>query len=97
EAPWQAPESLAARAQTEPIQGAGPAGGTVVRVLVDARSLVIGIRCDNPPGVSIVSFSKARDADLRHEDHVRLVFDTFQDGRTGYVFAVNPTGSRYDA
>ena len=25
-----------------------------------------------------------------------LVFDTFLDGRSGYVFAVNPSGARFD-
>jgi len=94
---WLEADSLVGLTETEPAQGAVPKGRTVVRVLVDARGLVIGIRCENPPGVPIVSFSKARDADLQREDHVRLVFDTFRDGRTGYVFAVNPAGSRYDA
>ena len=94
---WQTLDSIAGLTQTEPSEGAVPAGRTVIRVLVSSRVIVIGIRCDNPPGVSTVSFSKARDAELRNEDHVRLVFDTFADGRTGYVFAVNPTGSRYDA
>jgi len=94
---WQDADSVVGLTETEPIQGGVPAGRTVVRVLIDARTLVIGIQCENPPGVPIVSFSKARDAELQAEDHVRLVFDTFQDGRTGYVFAVNPTGSRYDA
>jgi len=26
-----------------------------------------------------------------------VVLDTFRDGRSGYVFAVNPGGARYDA
>ena len=30
------------------------------------------------------------------EDHVRIVLGPFLDGRSGYVFAVNPTGARYD-
>ncbi|MEO8452426.1 MAG: DUF5916 domain-containing protein [Gemmatimonadota bacterium] len=97
EAVWQTADSIAALTQTEPVEGAVPRGRTVVKILAGPRVIVIGIRCDNPPGVRIVSFSKARDAGLGKEDHVRLVFDTFADGRTGYVFAVNPTGSRYDA
>jgi hypothetical protein len=38
----------------------------------------------------------ARDPELDEEDHVVLVFDTFQDGRSGYVFAINPLGARFD-
>jgi len=33
---------------------------------------------------------------LTAEDHVRVVFGLFLDGRSGYVFAVNPSGARYD-
>jgi hypothetical protein len=43
-----------------------------------------------------VSFSKKRDPDLDNEDHVGFVIDTFLDGRSGYVFAVNPEGARFD-
>ena len=28
---------------------------------------------------------------------MKIVLDTFRDGRSGYVFAVNPGGARYDA
>jgi hypothetical protein len=45
----------------------------------------------------IVSHTMKRDAELRGEDHIKIVFDTFLNGRTGYVFAVNPNGARYDA
>jgi hypothetical protein len=44
-----------------------------------------------------VSFSVRRDAALGSEDHVRIVLGPFLDGRSGYVFAVNPSGARYDA
>ena len=45
----------------------------------------------------IVSYTNARDAELENEDHVGIVLDTSQDGRSGYVFVVNPRGARYDA
>lgn len=38
-----------------------------------------------------------RDAQLSSEDHVKIVLDTFLNGRTGYIFAINPNGARYDA
>ena len=57
--------------------------------------LVIGILCDDDPA-RIVSFSVSRDAPLHAEDHVRIVLGPFLDGRSGYVFAVNPSGARYD-
>ena len=45
----------------------------------------------------IVSFARQRDASLSSEDHIKIVLDTHGDGRSGYVFAVNPNGARYDA
>lgn len=94
---WQA-APVASRLRTvEPREGAPPRGATRVRVLADARTIVVGIECDDPDPSGIVAFTKGRDAELRSEDHVRVVFDTFLDGRSGYVFAVNARGARYDA
>ena len=94
---WNTTDSIANLTQVEPVEGATPAARTVVKVMMDASTLVIGIRCDNPPNVGTVSFARDRDATLDAEDHVRIVLDTYLDGRSGYVFAINPNGARYDA
>ena len=83
--------------QVEPREGAAPTGRTIVRVLTTADAIVIGIRADDPDAAGIVSFSRQRDAALTNEDHVKIVLDSYGDGRSGYVFAVNPDGARYDA
>jgi len=67
-----------------------------VRVLADRGAIIIGIACDDDPA-GIVSFSVTRDAGLQAEDHIRIVLGPFLDGRSGYVFAVNPRGARYDS
>ena len=97
EAAWQSAESIDDFRQTDPVEGAAPTARTRVQVLADSKSLVIGITCDEPDPASIVSFSVRRDAVLESEDHVRIILGPFRDGRSGYVFAVNPTGARYDA
>lgn len=81
----------------EPELGSVPAERTVVKVLANADMLVFGIRCDDPDPDRITSFSRARDPDLSEEDHVRIVLDPFLNEQSGYVFAVNPDGARYDA
>ncbi|HVH09187.1 MAG TPA: carbohydrate binding family 9 domain-containing protein [Gemmatimonadales bacterium] len=81
----------------EPAQGVIPAERTVVKVLANPDVLVFGIRCDDPDPPHITSFARTRDADLSTEDHVRIVLDPFLNGQSGYVFAVNPNGARYDA
>ncbi len=97
EAAWQQARAIDNLTMSEPTPGVAPSARTVVRVLADAKTLFVGVRCEDPDPAGIVSFTKARDGSLQNEDHVKLVLDTFRDGRSGYVFAVNPGGARYDA
>ncbi len=97
DAAWLTTDSIADLTQIEPEEGGKPSGTTVVRVLATADALIIGIRADCPDPASITAFARQRDASLENEDHVRIVLDTYLDGRSGYVFMVNPNGSRYDA
>lgn len=103
---WAAADSIADLITIEPEEGGIPRSRTVIKVLANQREIVVGARCyENEPD-GIVSFSKARDAelgfsksdesDLGEEDHIVIVLDTFLDGRSGYVFAVNPSGARFD-
>jgi hypothetical protein len=94
---WATADSIGSLTQTEPSQGGTPIGRTVIRILVNGEVVVIGIRADDPEPSRIVSYAKARDASLTSEDYVKFVLDTFMDGRSGYIFAINPGGARYDA
>jgi len=80
----------------EPREGEAATGATEIRVLAGPRALVFGIVCRDPEPAGIVSFTKQRDGDLGEEDHVAVVLDPFQDGRSGYLLAVNPGGARLD-
>ena len=94
---WLAADSIADLTQVEPREGGTPSGRTVIRVLVQPDALVFGIRADDPDPSRITAFARQRDAGLGSEDHIRVVLDTYLDGRSGYVFIVNPNGARYDA
>jgi len=96
EAAWESAEVIADFRQTDPVEGAPPSAQTRVQVLADRQAIIIGVVCEQPDPASIVSFSVQRDATLDSEDHVRIVVGPFADGRSGYVFAVNPSGARYD-
>jgi len=96
EAAWQSADAIEDFRQTDPAEGAAPSSHTRVQVLADRHSIVIGVVCDVADPSQIVSFSVQRDAILDSEDHIRIVLGPFADGRSGYVFAVNPTGARYD-
>src|SRR5688500_8033108 len=97
EAAWSSADSITNLTQIEPIEGQLPTGRTVVRVLTTGDAMVFGIRADDPEAARITSFARNRDASLTNEDHIRIVLDTYMDGRSGYIFIVNPHGARYDA
>ncbi len=94
---WRDADAIENLTTIEPIEGGVPTGRTIVKVLANRENIVIGIVCEDPDPGGIVSFSKARDSYFRGEDSIRIVFDTFMDGRSGYIFAVNPEGARFDA
>ena len=93
---WGAADSIDGFTQIDPTEGASPTGRTIVRVLAGVKAIMFGIVCEDPDPSGIVSFSVRRDATLTSEDHVRVVLGPFLDGRSGYVFSVNPSGARYD-
>ena len=93
---WESADAVDDLRQTDPVEGAAPSAHTRVQVLADRHAIVIGIVCDERDPADIVSFSVRRDAVLTAEDHVRIVLGPFADGRSGYVFALNPSGARYD-
>ena len=94
---WAMADSIPNLTQIEPKEGSVPSARTVVRVLATGGELIVGIRAEYPDGVGLVSFARQRDASLSSEDHIRIVIDTYRDGRSGYVFSINPNGARYDA
>ncbi len=97
ESAWKTEQVIEGLTMIEPVEGGTVTGRTRVRVLANSRYLVIGIQAADPDPSGIVSTSKARDPSLRSEDYVKVVLDPFLDGRTGYIFALNPGGARYDA
>ena len=97
EAAWATAEAADHFTQTDPLEGQPATGRTTVRVLAGAKAIAIGVVCDDPEPGGIVSFSVRRDAALNSEDHIKIILGPFMDGRSGYVFAINPTGARYDA
>jgi hypothetical protein len=94
---WFGADSIATLTEIEPQEGAPPPGRTIARVLMDAEQIVIGVRVEYPDSIRVVNFARERDASMSNEDHLKLIIDTFRDGRSGYIFAVNANGARYDA
>jgi hypothetical protein len=94
---WVKADSISNLTMVEPLENVSPSFRTVVKVLADSKNIYIGVQCYDKHPDKITSYSKIRDSRLYSEDRIKFVFDTNLDERTGYIFAVNPSGTRYDA
>jgi hypothetical protein len=78
--------------QQDPVEGGDPSEPTEIRILFDQRALYIGAMFyDSDPG-GILAHQLQRNAGLGTDDRFMWILDTFQDGRTGYFFEINPAG-----
>jgi hypothetical protein len=93
---WERAVPIGPLKMVEPDEGEIPSENTEIRIAATEDAIYFGIQCYESQPDSITSFTMQRDARLRGEDHIKIVLDTFGNGRTGYVFAVNPNGARYD-
>lgn len=66
--------------------------------LFDDDNLYIGIWAFDSSPQEIKARSMERDStSIFSDDYVYMVIDTFHRQRNGYIFAINPNGTRYDA
>jgi len=97
EAVWQKAGVINSFKMIDPTEHGEPSFATKVMLLADHKNIYLGFICKDPHPEKIVAYSKARDARLRSEDYIKIVFDTYGDGRSAYIFSINPYGARYDA
>jgi len=97
EAAWSKADSITALYMVEPVVNGMPSYQTIVKILLTPKDIYLGIICMDDHPEDIVAFSKARDSELEDEDYLKVILDTYQDGRSGYIFAINPFAARYDA
>ena len=83
--------------QRDPQEGAPASEKTEVRILFDTRNIYFGVLCydTNPDGIRATELR--RDDSLGNDDIFELILDTFHDHRNGYLFRINPLGTKYDA
>ncbi len=94
---WQKADSITSLTMVEPVENGIPTYPTVVKILVTPKNIYLGFICYDDQPEEAVAFSKARDSELENEDYLKVILDTYKDGRNGYIFAINPFGARYDA
>ena len=83
--------------QQEPAEGEPATERTVVRMLYDERAMYVGVEAydSNPDGV--IATEMRRDSPrILDEDSFQLIFDTFRDSRSGYMFVTSPLGAKLE-
>ena len=83
--------------QFDPMDGAPMTERTEFRILYDDKALYIGVWAYDSDPSKILARVMTRDDFPDEDDYVYITLDTFHDRRTGYTFATNPNGMRYDA
>ena len=93
---WALAEVVTDFLQREPVEAGVPSQRTEVRILFDEDNLYLGfVMYDDPDRV--VASDLRRDSRLETDDSIAVLLDTFHDHRNGFLFRVNPLGTKYDA
>ena len=83
--------------QQEPSEGNPATERTVVRLLYDETNVYIGVEAFDSTPDGIVATEMRRDSRrILDEDNFQIIFDTFQDRRSGYMFVTSPLGAKLE-
>jgi len=97
ESVWLKGKQISNFTQRELNEGKLATERTKVTILFDDKNLYIGVWCyDENPG-KIVAEKMKRDFNYSTEDNIKIIIDTYNDKRNGYLFVTNPNGARFDA
>ena len=94
EAAWSRASVLTGFSQYRPVDGVPADDNTEVLVWYSPEAIHFGIRAFEPHGA--VNATLADRDKIENDDHVQILLDTFNDGRTAIVFGVNPLGVQSD-
>ena len=94
---WSLVEPATDFIQNEPNMGEAATERTEVRLLYDDEYLYLGIYCFDSAGRGGITVTDiSRDYGVPDNDHLGVIFDTFDDDRTGLAFGTNPVGAKRD-
>ena len=94
EAAWADASVLTGFSQYQPVDGLAAEDNTEVLVWYSPTAIHFGIRAFEPHG-AVNSTLADRDR-IENDDHIQILLDTFNDGRTATVFGANPVGVQSD-
>jgi hypothetical protein len=94
---WNLAPALGHLTAVQPVVGKPMSELTEVRILHDNKAIYLGVRAYHRDPSLIMSKGRERDRMVMGGDYVAFFFDTFNDRRNGYAFAVSPDEGRWDA
>ena len=93
---WSRAVGAADFIQIDPANGSPASERTEVRILFDRDALYLGVTCFDSEPDRWIGWQLRRDERLFSDDSFMWTIDTFLDGRTGYLFEMNPSGLMAD-
>ncbi len=83
--------------QQEPIEGAPASDKTDFWIFFDDKNLYVGARMwETHPDRRVTSDMRRDASNMYNNDHVAVLFDTFDDRRNGFGFSSNAQGGMFD-
>ncbi len=93
---WQQAPKISHFTQKELNEGEPATEKTRVSVVYTTKNLYVGVRCfDNNPS-RIIAKDLRRDFTSSDDDNFKIILDTYNDNRNGFLFITNPNGARRD-
>ena len=93
---WQGASPSSNFWQEQPDEGQPSSERTDVRIVFTSDTLYVGVICHDREPANIIVSDARRDSALDNTDSFQIVFDTYRDGLSGFVFGTNPAGIEYD-
>jgi len=83
--------------QQEPVEGSPASDKTEVWVFFDDKNIYFSARLwETHPDRRVTSDMRRDSSNLYNNDHIGVLFDTFEDGRNGFGFSSNAQGGMFD-
>ena len=69
---------------------------TIVRIIYTDKSIYFGFECLVPDSSQFIANNMRRDSEIRGDDNIQILLDTYNDRQNGFFFSVNPLGAQSD-
>ncbi len=94
---WQEAATVSDLHEVEPVEFTRPSEYTIWYVAFDSKALYVAAHARDGAPDEIVARTLRQGASINSDDSLHVLIDAFNNKRSGYTFAVNPNGVRYDA